>query len=40
MTESTLGQSSFVKLKCGCVVDTFGKISQECLPHNQGNFIQ
>ena len=39
MRESVFDKSS-VKLDCGCMVDAYGDIKLECLPHSQGNFTQ
>jgi len=41
MNYSPFEESSFVKLKCGCIIDEgSGLLSEECLPHREGNFIQ
>jgi hypothetical protein len=41
MIYSLFEESSFVKLNCGCKIDEVsGQLSEECLPHREGNFIQ
>ncbi len=41
MNKSTIEQIQVVVLECGCTIkDVSGELSQECLPHKQGNFIQ
>jgi len=41
MSKTTLERISIVKLECGCIInDVSGELSQECLPHKEGNFIQ
>jgi len=39
MNNSTF-EESYVRLRCGCMIGDFGEISQECLPHTQGNFMK
>jgi hypothetical protein len=41
MIGSDYGQTPLVELKCGCLInEVSGELHQECLPHEQANFMQ
>ena len=41
MNDSTFEYSYLMKLECGCTINkTSGELLQECVPHQQANFIK
>lgn len=41
MIGSDYGQTPLMELKCGCLInEVSGELHQECLPHEQANFMQ